>query len=76
MARGEGDVGFTQVSEFLAIKGIEYLAPLPADIQHITVFSMGLHAAAPAAQGARALMTFLASADAAPVIRHAGMEPG
>ena len=76
LARGEGDVGFTQVSEFLAIKGIEYLGPLPADVQHITVFSMGLHAAAPAAEAARALMTFLTSPDAAPVIRHAGMEPG
>jgi molybdate transport system substrate-binding protein len=76
LAKGEGDVGFTQVSEFLAIKGIEYLAPLPPDVQHVTVFSMGLHAAAPAAEPARALMKFLTSPEAAPVIRHTGMEPG
>ena len=76
LAKGEGDVGFTQVSEFLAIKGIEFLAPLPADIQHVTVFSMGLHATAPAAEPARALMKFLTSPEAAPVIRHSGMEPG
>ena len=76
LAKGEGDVGFTQVSEFLAIKGIVFLAPLPADIQHVTVFSMGLHASAPAAAPARALMKFLTSPEAAAVIRHTGMEPG
>lgn len=76
LAKGEGDVGFTQVSEFLAIKGIVFLGPLPADIQQVTVFSMGLHATAPAAEPARALMTFLTSPEAAPIIRHSGMEPG
>lgn len=76
LAAGEGGVGFTQVSELLAVKGIVFLGPLPADIQHVTVFSMGLHAAAPAPDAARALMAFLASPQAAPAIRHSGMEPG
>lgn len=76
LAAGEGDLGFTQVSEFLAVKGIVFLAPLPADIQHVTVFSTGLHIAAPAADAAKALVKFLTSPEAAPVIRHSGMEPG
>jgi molybdate transport system substrate-binding protein len=48
---------------------------LPADIQHVTVFSAGLHAAAPAPDAAKALVRFLTSPEAAPAIRNAGMEP-
>ena len=76
LARGEGDLGFTQVSEFVTIKGIDYLGPLPSDIQNVTVFSLGRHASAPSAEAARALVKFLTSPDAAPVIRHSGLEPG
>jgi molybdate transport system substrate-binding protein len=76
LARGEADLGFQQVSELLHVKGIQYLGPLPAEIQHVTVFSAGLHSAAPAADAAKALIRFLTSPEAAPVIRRAGMEPG
>jgi molybdate transport system substrate-binding protein len=76
VARGEGDMGFTQVSELMSVKGVDFLGPLPADIQQVTVFSAGLHAAAPAPDAAKALMRFLLGPDAAPVLRHHGMEPG
>jgi molybdate transport system substrate-binding protein len=76
LANGEGDIGFTQVCEFLAVKGIVFLGPLSADIQHITVISMGLHTAATAADAAKALVKFLTSPEAVPAIRRSGMEPG
>lgn len=76
MARGEVDLGFQQVSELVHAKGIDYLGPLPADIQSITVFSAGLHNAAPAPEAARALMMFVTAPEAGPVIRRTGMEPG
>ena len=76
VARGEGEIGFTQMSELMSVKGVDYLGPLPADIQLITVFSAGLHAAAPAPDAARALLKFLAAPEAAPVLRSHGMEPG
>ena len=76
LARGEADLGFQQVSEFLHAKGIDYLGPLPADIQHITVFSAGLHAAAPAPDAAKEVIKFLTAPEAAPIIRKTGMEPG
>jgi molybdate transport system substrate-binding protein len=75
LANGEGDLGFTQICEFLPVKGIEYIGPLSADIQHITLFSMGLHASATAADAARSLMRFLASPTAISAIRSSGMEP-
>jgi molybdate transport system substrate-binding protein len=75
LAHGEGDIGFTQVSEFLMIKGIDYIGPLPADIQLITVYSMGLHADAPSKEAAKELIKFLTSPEAASAIRQRGMEP-
>jgi molybdate transport system substrate-binding protein len=60
----------------LPIKGIDFLGPLPADIQETTVFSAGLHTAASAPDAAKALVKFLSAPDAAPAIKKAGMQPG
>lgn len=76
VARGEADLGFQQISELLHVKGIDYLGPLPAEIQHITVFSAGLHVGAKEAEAAKALVRFLSAPAAAPIIRKTGMEPG
>ncbi len=76
VARGEADLGFQQMSELLRLKGIDYLGPLPADIQHITVFSAGLHTAATAPDAAKALIKFLTGPEAGPIIKKSGMEPG
>ncbi len=76
LARGEGEIGFTQMSELMSVKGIQYLGPLPAEVQFVTVFSAGLHVSAPAPDAARALLKFLTDPDAAPVLKTHGMEPG
>lgn len=75
VARGEAELGFQQVSEILPVKGIDYVGPLPADIQSITVFSAGTYAGAKQAEAAKAWTRFLTSPAAAPVIRKKGMEP-
>lgn len=75
VARGEAELGFQQMSELLPVPGIDVVGPLPPDIQKITVFSAGLHAGAKAPDAARALIQFLKSPAAAPVIRAKGMEP-
>jgi molybdate transport system substrate-binding protein len=76
VARGEGEIGFTQTSELLHAQGVDYVGPLPPDIQHVTVWSAGLHAGAPVPDTARALLAFLAGPQAAAAIRRSGMEPG
>ena len=75
VARGEAEIGFQQVSELLPIVGIDFLGPLPAEVQEITVFSGGLHAGASSPAAARALMKFLSAPAAAAVLRKKGMEP-
>jgi molybdate transport system substrate-binding protein len=75
VARGEAEIAFQQVSELLPVPGTDFVGPLPADIQQITVFSAGLHVKAAQPDAARALVKFLTAPAAAPVIRKKGMEP-
>ena len=75
VARGEAEIGFQQVSELLPVLGIDMIGPLPPDIQQITVFSAGLHAAAKEPAAATALARFITAPAAAAVIRKTGLEP-
>ena len=76
VARGEADLGFHQVSELLPVAGIEIIGALPPELQQVTVFSSGIHVTAKDPAAARALVQFLASPRAIPVIRKNGMDPG
>lgn len=75
VARGEAEIGFQQISELKPVAGIEIVGPLPADLQKITVFSAGLASNAPQPDAGKALIAFLASKQAAPVIVASGLEP-
>jgi molybdate transport system substrate-binding protein len=75
IAKDEADLGFQQVSELVHEVGIEFLGPLPADIQNVTVFSSGIPTGLNASEATKALQVFLTSPAAAPVIRKNGMEP-
>lgn len=75
VARGECDLAFQQMSELLPVPGIDIAGELPEGVQKRTLFSIGLHAAAPQPEATRALMRYLSSPEAAPVIRAKGMEP-
>jgi molybdate transport system substrate-binding protein len=75
VASGEAEIGFQQVSELVHIKGIDYIGPLPAEVQNVTVFSIGLDARAKEPAAAKALAQFLTAPAALPVIRKHGLEP-
>lgn len=75
LARGEADLGFQQVTELLHAKGVDYLGPLPAEVQNYTVWSAGLASGASAPDLAQAFMRALVAPDASGVIRRTGMEP-
>ena len=76
LARGDAEIGFQQVSELIRLPGIQYLGQLPADINEVTVFSAAVHKNAAASDAAKALVKYLGSPDAAPIIRKTGMDPG
>jgi molybdate transport system substrate-binding protein len=75
LAEGRGELGFTQVSELLAVQGIERLGPLGPEVQRLTVFTFGVRPGPGTPPAAQALVTFLTSAAVAPKARHAGLEP-
>jgi molybdate transport system substrate-binding protein len=75
VARGDAEIGFQQISELLPVPGIDYVGPLPREVQKVTVFSAGIASGAKHPDAARALIKFLASPDAAPAIQKSGLEP-
>ena len=75
LARGEAEIGFQQISELIHATGIDYLGPLPAEIQNITIYSAGLHTTANS-DAARPLIEFLSSPAAHSALKKIGMEPG
>jgi molybdate transport system substrate-binding protein len=74
VAKGEVELGLTQISELLPYAE-DQAAPLPADIQTYTTFSAGVSAASKDSDAAKSLIKFLTAPGAIPVIRAKGMEP-
>jgi len=75
IASGETEIGFQQISELVHFAGIDYVGPLPGELQRMTMFSAGIHAGAKRADAARALVKFITAPAAASVIRKHGLEP-
>jgi len=76
VASREVEIGFQQVSEFQHAPGVDYVGPLPTEVQEVTVFSAGIQAGAKQAEAARSWVKFLTAPAAAPVYRKMGLEPG
>ena len=76
IANREVEIGFQQVSEVGNFPGVDYLGPLPAEVQQTTVFSSGIVVDAKEAEAARALVKFLTTPEAGAAFRKRGMEPG
>jgi molybdate transport system substrate-binding protein len=74
LVTGEAEIGVQQVSELKSVPDVDVL-PMPAEIQHTTVFSAGLTAAAQDSEPVQALIKFLTSPAVAPVIKAKGLEP-
>jgi molybdate transport system substrate-binding protein len=75
VARGEAEIGFQQVSELIRVAGIAFVGPLPAEVQPMFSFAGALTNAAREPEAASALLRFLASQEAAPVVLKAGLMP-
>lgn len=75
VARGEAELGLQQISEIVAVTGVDLVGPLPAAIGLTTEFSVAVPVRAPAPALARDFAAYLGSAPAKPVIAAHGMEP-
>lgn len=75
VARGDFEIGFQQISELRPVQGIDIVGPLPPGAQRITVFAAGIPATCRQPEAAKALIQWLASPAAWPIIRKSGLDP-
>jgi molybdate transport system substrate-binding protein len=75
VARGEAEIGFQQISELLPIQGIDYVGPLPAEIQRVTLFSAGVATRSKNSGAAQHVIRLLVSPAAAATTAKSGLEP-
>jgi len=75
VARGEAEIGFQQVSELIHTPGVTLVGTLPPEIQPEIFFSGAVTKNAGQPEAAMALLKFLSSAEAAPVIKKMGLVP-
>lgn len=75
VARGEAELGVQQISEILAVPGVELAGPLPPELQLMTLFSVGICTGTRQAEAAQALIRFLSTPDTARMMRTTGLQP-
>jgi len=76
IASGEAEIGFQQVSELSFFPGIDYVGPIPAEVQLITVFSAGIPTGTKQADAAKALVSFVKAPAAAAIFKKHALDPG
>jgi molybdate transport system substrate-binding protein len=76
VARGEAEIGFQQISELLPIAGIDFVGPLPPEVQRVTIVYAGVGAASTNFAAAKSFIDFLAMPESSNIIRKTGLEPG
>jgi len=72
---GKADLAVQQIPELLAVKGVDFVGPLPKELQKTTVSSAAIFTDSKAPNKARALLDFLKTPEAARVMRAKGHEP-
>ncbi len=75
IARGDMELGFQQVTELVHAKGLQYLGPLPAEVQGYTIWSAAVHTGSKEPDAAGAFVKALSAPEAAAAIRSSGLEP-
>lgn len=74
VAKGDAELGFTQISEIIAAPEVELVGSFPAEIQNYTIFVAAIPADAKQATAAKAFLEFARSPAASAVLRSKGLE--
>jgi molybdate transport system substrate-binding protein len=75
VAKGEAEIGVQQIGELLPIPGIDYIGPLPKELQTVIIYGMGRPANAKEWPAADALVKYLTSPNVAPILKKLGLDP-
>ena len=74
VAKGDYEVGLQQVAELWPVPGVTYVGKIPEDVQSVTRFAAGIPVNAEHPTQARALLHYLASPEAQPVVQSTGLD--
>jgi molybdate transport system substrate-binding protein len=75
VARGEAQMAIQQINVSKPVAGTDYVGNLPGDLHEYIVFSIAVMAASKEQEAARALIRFVTSPQAAPLLQKGLMEP-
>jgi len=75
LAAGEVELAIAGIPTLLSTKGVQIVGPLPGELENWLVNTAGVSAAAKEPDAAKALIKYLATPEAAAVIKAKGMEP-
>ena len=75
IARGEAEIGVQQITELLPIAGIDFLGPLPDELQTKIGYATARLRTGTQPEAAAALVKFFSSDAALPVMKKMGLEP-
>ncbi|AQH05410.1 ABC transporter substrate-binding protein (plasmid) [Burkholderia sp. KK1] len=74
LERGDADLGLQQISELKAFKDIQFVGPLPREVEKVSVISAAISKNAQEAEAAKAFIGYLQSKDAVSVFDSTGLE--
>jgi molybdate transport system substrate-binding protein len=75
VAKGEVELAILAITRGYTVPGVAIAGPLPPEIQYFTLYGGAVSASSQAPEAARALLNFLKSPTAIPVIKEQRMEP-
>ena len=74
VAAGEAEMIVLPVSEILPYRGVDFVGPIPAELQFVQVFAAAVIKGAKDREAAQRLIAFLASDKATPAVEKTGMK--
>jgi molybdate transport system substrate-binding protein len=75
LARGDVEIGIQQTNIMVGVAGTDYIGPLPGAMNKPCVFSAAIITTSKQQDAARALMRYMTSAEATPILRSTHAEP-
>ena len=75
VARGEVEMAVQQINVSVPVAGTDYVGNLPGDLHEYVVFAIAIMSDSKQQEAARALIEFVTSTEAAPLLQKGMMEP-
>jgi molybdate transport system substrate-binding protein len=76
VVKGEAELAIQQISELMAVAGVDVIGPFPPELQLTTRYTAGVAANTANADAGKAFIRFLTTPQAQSVMKAKGLDPG